>query len=270
MPLTLYKIHMKEFIAPNWHQILINQGLSDFETLWSLKLKPLDRPNTGRGRSGWSTVTLLPLECPDGREERFIVKRQQNHTSRTIRHPFRGVPTFEKEFYNILYYKRLGIPTIEPVYYAQRNSPDGIQAVLVTEYLKGYQSLNELETTWQEHGRPDRAELNRLIKAMASLIGKLHSKGLQHNSLYPKHLFIQQKGDKTRVRLIDLETTKQRPFGNWRRIRDLESLHRRARGWSRIDRLRFYKTYCDVECLDKNAKRLCLKILKRNKKKVGQ
>jgi len=259
---------MDEYIAPGWRKNLAEQGLSDFETLWSLKLKPLDRPNTGRSRGGWSAVTLLALKSPGGHEKCLIVKRQQNHTSRTIRHPFRGVPTFEKEFRNILYYKRLGIPTIEPIYFARRNSPDGIQAVLVTEYLEGYQPLNELETTWQKYGRPDRAELNRLIKAMASLIGKLHSKGLQHNSLYPKHLFIQQKGDKTRVRLIDLETTKQRPIGNWRRIRDLESLHRRARGWSRIDRLRFYKTYCNVERLDKNAKRLCLKILKRNKKKL--
>jgi len=230
---------MKEFIAPKWHQILIDQGLADFDALWNLALKPLDRPNTGRSRSGWSTVTLLPLEFPDGREERLIVKRQQNHTSRTIRHPFRGVPTFEKEFYNIQHYRQLGIPTIESVYYARRNSPDGIQAVLVTEYLEGYRSLNELVTTWREHGRPNRVELNSLIKAVASLIGKLHSKGLQHNSLYPKHLFIHQEGDKTRVKLIDLETTKRRPFGNWRRIRDLESLHRRARGWSRIDRLRF-------------------------------
>jgi len=261
---------MDNYISPKWHQILAEKGLSDFDALWNLQLKLLDRPNTGRGSGGWSAVTLLTLELPGGREKRLIVKRQQNHTSRTVRHPFRGVPTFEKEFYNIQHYKRLGIPTIEPVYYAQRNSPDGTQAVLVTEYLEGYQPLNELETTWQEHGRLDRAELNRLIKAMASLIGKLHSKGLQHNSLYPKHLFIQQEGDKTRVKLIDLETTKRRPFGNWRRIRDLESLHRRARGWSRIDRLRFYKTYCDVECLDKNAKRLCRQIIRHNRKKLRQ
>ena len=261
---------MKDFISPKWQRILAEKSLSDFGALWSLQLKSLDRPNTGRGSGGWSAVTLLTLELPDGHKKRLIIKRQQSHKSRTIRHPFCGVPTFEKEFRNILYYNRLGIPTIEPVYFARRNSPDGIQAVLVTEYLEGYRSLAELETIWQEHGQPNRVELNRLIKAVATLVGKLHSKGLQHNSLYPKHLFIQQGGDKTQVRLIDLETTKRRPFGNWRRIRDLESLHRRARGWSRIDRLRFYKTYCDTECLGKDAKRLCRQINKRKKNKLGK
>jgi len=255
-----------EFIASKWHQILAEKGLSGFDDFWRLNLKLLDKPNTGRGLGGWSAVALLTLKLSGGHEKRLIVKRQQNHTSHTIRHPFRGIPTFEKEFQNILYYKQLGIPTLEPVYFARRNSPDGIRAVLVTEYLEGYQSVAELINSWQGHGQPDRVERNRLIHAIASLIGKLHSKGLQHNSLYPKHLFIRQKGDKTQVRLIDLETTKKRPIGNWRRIRDLESLHRHAKEWSRTDRLRFFLTYCGTDHLDKNARRLCLKILKRDKK----
>jgi len=259
---------MDEYISPKWHQILTEKGLSDFDSLWSLQLKPLDKPNTGRGLGGWSAVALLKLQLPDGHEKRLIIKRQQNHTSFTVRHPIRGVPTFEKEFRNILHYKRLGIPTIEPVYFARRNSPDGIQAILVTEYLEGYISLADLETTWQEHGKPDRVELNTLIQAVASLIGKLHLHGLQHNSLYPKHLFIQHDKNQIRVILIDLETTKRFPIGNWRRIRDLEKLHRHAKKWSRNDRLRFFLAYCGIERLDKTAKRLCRQILRRNKIKL--
>lgn len=260
---------MDEYIAAKWLQILSEKGLSDFDALWSLQLEPLDRPNTGRGSGGWSSVSLLTFALPNGHEKRLIMKRQQSHKTRTVRHPFCGVPTFEKEFRNILHYKKLGIPTIEPVYFARRNSPDGTRAVLITEYLEGYRSLAELATIWQEHGQPDRSERNRLIKALASLIAKLHSKGLQHNSLYPKHLFIQQGVENADVKLIDLETTKRRPFGNWRRIRDLESLLRRSRGWSRSDRLRFYKTYCDIECLGENAKRLCGQINKRHRDKQG-
>ncbi len=124
---------MEQFIAQKWRRIFAEQGLSEFDALWKLKLKSLDKPNEHQG--GWSEVFLLPVELTSGHEKRFIIKRQQGYTSLTIRHPFQGVPTVEKEFHNILHYKRLGIPTIEPVYYARRNSSAGIQAVLITEYL---------------------------------------------------------------------------------------------------------------------------------------
>ncbi len=259
---------MNEFIAPEWRQILTDQGLADFNTLWRLELEPLDIPNTERG--GWSTVSILTRKVSDGIEKRLIVKRQQKHTSFSFLHPFRGIPTFEKELYNILRYKQLGIPTIEPVYYSRRNSTNGPQAVLVTEYLDGYVSLNELVTTWQEHGQPNRFERIRVIKAVASLLRKLHSKDLQHNCFYPKHLFIKKENDKIRVKLIDLEKTKRRPFGNGRKVRDLESLHRHSQGWSSADRLRFIKEYCNIGRMDKNAKRLCRQIMRRNKKKLRQ
>jgi len=259
---------MDEYTAPGWRQNLAEQGLSDFDALWHLELKPLGLPNKGRG--GWSTVGILTLKMPDGIDKRLIIKRQQGYTSFTVLHPFRGVPTFEKEFLNILRYKRLGIPTIEPVYYSKRHNSNGLQAVLVTEYLDGYVSLDELVSTWQGNGQASRIEHNRVIKAIASLLGKLHSKGLQHNCFYPKHLFIRIENDEIRVKLIDLENTRWRPFGNGRRIRDLESLFRRAKGWSDTDRLRFFKDYCDIEHIDKNTSRLCRQIIKRNKKKLGQ
>jgi hypothetical protein len=259
---------MDEYIAPGWRQNLTEQGLCNFNALWRLELKPLDLPNEDRG--GWSVVSLLVLKSTDGQKRRLIIKRQQGHTSHTLRHPFRGVPTFETEFYNILRYTRLGIPTIEPVYYSRRNSPSGLQAVLVTEYLDGYVSLNELGTTWQDQGQPNNGERIRVIKAIASILSKLHSKGLQHNCVYPKHLFIRKEKYDIQVRLIDLENTRWRPFGNGRRIRDLESLFRHAKGWSNTDRLRFFKDYCDIEHIDKNTSRLCRQIIKRNKRKLGQ
>ena len=257
---------MKQFIAEKWRQILKEQGLADFEALWNLQLKALDIPNEDRG--GWSEVSLLPLELPDGHKNRLIIKRQQGHTSFSIRHPFRGIPTFEKEFYNILRCKKLDIPTIEPVYFARRRSPDGLQAVLITEYLEKYTTLKELENTWKKKGHPDNTERNSVITAVASLVNKLHTKGLQHNCLYPKHLFILQEEGKTNIRLIDLENTRWRPFGNGRKVRDLETLYRRTMEWSRTDRLRFFKAYCGVESLDANVERLCRQILRRNEKKM--
>ncbi|MBW1707641.1 MAG: lipopolysaccharide kinase [Deltaproteobacteria bacterium] len=258
---------MKKFIAPQWHKIFTRQGL-DFDALWRMDLKPLDEPNVGRGRGGWSSVSRLSLQLSDGNEKRLILKRQKNHFSHTLCHPFRGIPTFEKEISSILRYKRLGIPALEPVFYERRSNSQGIQAILITEYLEGYMPLDELVSSYQEQGWPERAWRNRLIKALASPVRKLHEKGFQHNCLYPRHLFIRQKGQEIRVRVIDLEKNKWRPLSNKRRIRDLESLHRRTGGFSRSDRLRFLNAYCGVKRLDKNARRLCRQIIRQNRKKM--
>ncbi len=259
---------MNEFIAPGWRKILNEQGL-DFDALWTLDLEPLDEPNTGRGQEGWSFVSSMPLQLPDGNRKHLILKRQQNHFSRSLLHPFRGVPTFQKEMSSILRYKKLRIPALEPVFFATRHTAEGLQAVLITEHLKGYTPLDVLVSTWQDQGFPSLAERHRLIKAIAAVVCRLHEKGQQHNCLYPRHLLIRQTGETIEVKLIDLEKSKRRPFGNKRRVRDLESLHRRAEGWSTTDRLRFLKAYCATDRLDENARALFQKILKRNRKKRG-
>ena len=259
---------MKKFITPQWHKIFTQLGLN-FDSLWRMELEPLDEPNVGRGRAGWSSVSCLPVELQDGHEKRLILKRQKNHFSRSFSHPLRGIPTFQKEISNILRYKRFGIPTLEPVFYEHRYDSDGMQAILVTEYLEGYTPLDELVGSYQEKGWPERAFRNRLIEALASPVRNLHEKGFQHNCLYPRHLFVKESGDEIRVRVIDLEKNKWRPLGNKRRVRDLESLHRRTEGFTRSDRLRFLNAYCGIERLDQDAQRLCRKIIKQNRKKTG-
>ncbi len=253
---------IKEFIAPEWRQILVKQGLDGFDTLWRLKSEPLDEPN--KRRDGWSEATSWLIELSGGSQKRLILKRQQNYTSRTPFHPFRGIPTFKKEFINIMIFKRLGLPTIEPVYYAQRNIAGGLQAILITEHLEGYTSLDKLADIRLQYGQPNSFERNRIITAIASLMHKVHLQGMQHNHLYPKHIFIRQISDEIHVRLIDLEGSKWRPLGDGRRVRDLESLHRRSKGWNRGDRLRFLKAYCNIQQIDGKTKKLYRKIAKRN------
>ncbi len=259
---------MKKFITPQWLKIFTQQDLN-FDSLWRMDLEPLDEPNVGRGREGWSSVSCLSLQLSDGHEKRLILKRQKNHFSRTLCHPFRGIPTFEKEISNILRYKRLGIPTLEPVFYEVRYGSNGIQAILITEYLEGYSPLDELLGSYQKQGWPERAVRNRLIEALASPVRMLHEKGFQHNCLYPRHLFISQTDREIMVRVIDLEKNKWRPLGNKRRVRDLESLHRRTGGFTRSDRLRFLNAYFGINRLDNGARRLCRKIIRQNRKKTG-
>ena len=237
--------------------------------MWHVQADHLDKPNTRRKRSGWSVAALLTLPLVGGKKKRLILKRQQNYFSRSLRHPFRGAPTFEKEFSNLLRCKRLGISVPEPVYYAKRQVTEGIQVILITEYLEQYTPLDKLESVRQKQGRSGRAERNKLIDAIANLARTLHQHSMAHNCLYPKHFFIQQLDDKMQVCSIDLEKSKWSPFGNRRRIRDLETLYRRSKGWTHTDRLRFLNTYHGLEHLDKKAKHLCRQIFERNEKKSG-
>lgn len=68
-----------------------------FDRLWSLPKNWFDTPNEARG--GWSGVTRTELDTRKGKTKVFV-KRQQNYTSRTWRHPFRGISTFQKELDN--------------------------------------------------------------------------------------------------------------------------------------------------------------------------
>jgi hypothetical protein len=74
--------------------------LADFEALWSVSTDWHEAPNERRG--GWSGVSRHVLA--DG--SAIFLKRQENHLCRTLRHPIRGIPTFYREYRNILRLQR--------------------------------------------------------------------------------------------------------------------------------------------------------------------
>lgn len=257
---------MKQFVSPRWTNTLAEHGLTDFDFLWGLDVGLLDSPNTGRGRDGWSSVGLLRLDQPGGREKRLILKRQHNYVIRTLSHPFRGIPTLRNEAQSILQFNKLGIPAMELVLYAERRESDGVKAILLTEFLSGYESLERLYAVWQKQGWPKGIERHSLIRSVAQLIKMMHAKGMRHNSLYPKHVFVRNDGIAFSVKLIDLEKVRWSPIGNAKSIRDLDSLNRHAPGWSRADRLRFFKSYCQTDRFHGKEKRLYKKIAGRSQK----
>lgn len=258
---------MKVFVSSKWKALLTREGV-DFEYLWGLRLATFDEPNTGRGPNGWSKASLFILPATGEQGPRLILKRQQNHFTRTWRHPVRGIPTLEKEFLNSLAYKRLGIPAIEPVYYAARRKGDAVQAILVTEFLEGYVSLERLAVRWAASGGMPAALRRRLIAAVARTVGKLHDCGFEHNCLTAKHVFVRSTGDGFEVRFIDLEKSRRRPVGEHRRLRDLETLLRRSQGWTRTDALRFLKAYFGGPRLEPEAVALCRRIARRTRMKT--
>lgn len=250
---------MLDYLATGWSKILEHNGLGNFDALWNLKAEWFEPPNERRG--GWSGVVRLELRLPDGGSEGVFLKRQENHRRRTLRHPF-GEPTFAGEMQNILRLQRAEVPTLEPVYYAQRKVNGRWRAILMTRELKDFRPLNWWLEQWQATGwatsRPIR---QAVLKEAAWVIRRLHKDaGLVHNALHPKHLFVKVSDErgvpKAEARLIDLE--KMRPAMTSMRAarRDLDSFNRRCLPLSLADRMRFLACYLGTRHLSSEGRGL--------------
>lgn len=244
------------FIAINARELLAQHGLDNFAALWALPLDPVDEPNTNRG--GWSEVYRLELKDEQGMTQAFYVKRQENHLTRTLAHPF-GEPTFAREFRAIQTYMRLGVPVLEPVFFARRRQPSGAQAIIITRALDEYSPLEDWLQRWDSLGRRER---DQLIHTAAALVRTLHNTGYVHNCLYPKHIFL-EGGAEGRARLIDLEKTRRAVLGRRDYVRDLETLQRRSHSPSRSERLRFLLSYLGIKKVNEEARQWITAVLVR-------
>lgn len=233
--LSYGKTGMREYIDPAWVRVL--QGRRDvFESLWGDTGDWVEQPNQARG--GWSGVARRSLADPNGRRVPVFVKRQVNHVYRDWRHPLRGRPTFEREIRNILALMAIDIPVLKPVYFGMRRNRGGQEAILVTEELVGYTSLETLQDAWATNQVGRREEKRAVTAALAPIIRRLNDARFQHGCLYPKHVFVRfdRPGRTAEVRLIDLEKARHRRHPDAARRRDLGSLNRHSRGSAtRID-----------------------------------
>jgi hypothetical protein len=234
---------MADFSDERWRGLLEHNGLSDFAALWNLQVEWFEPPNQGRG--GWSGVARIELQGADGSKQAFFLKRQENHTRRTLLHPT-GEPTFAVELRNILRLTKAGVPTVDVVYYGQRRMESGWRAILISRELDGFLPLGELTQQWWQVGWSQSMHKRReLIPVVADVVHRLHACKLVHRALYPKHIFVRfPEHGKPQVRLLDLEKMRWAIFlPQWNMRRELDSLNRRARHWSRTDRMRFLHYY---------------------------
>lgn len=223
---------MSDFIAAEDRAVLEGHGLASFEALWALQLEAVDEPNTERG--GWSSVYRLELG-----DKAFYLKRQSNHLTRSLRHPF-GEPTFTREFRNIQAYRRLGIPALQAAFFAERRVPGERRAILLTRALDGWQDLDYWLQGWADVPAATR---QAILRACGELARRLHDAGQMHGCFYPKHIFLKADGDGFAAQLIDLEKTRPLLFGQRDRIKDLEPLLRRAAVWSEAEVRELLATY---------------------------
>ncbi|MBK6908691.1 MAG: hypothetical protein IPH08_16975 [Rhodocyclaceae bacterium] len=255
----------EDFVAPEWDERLAANGLGSFDALWALDAGWFEPPNKRRG--GWSGVSRYELSLADGSTEGVFIKRQENHQTRSWRHPLRGIPTFERELRLIRLYQEAGIPTLEPLFYGARQVDGNARAILVTRELAGFRPMGDLVPEWLEHGAPPRRERYAYLAAVAAVLARIHAAGIVHNCFFPKHVFVRHASDgQVEVRIIDLEKSRRRPQALCR-ARDLFALIRHAQWWQVRDRLFFLRAYLGERHLSADGKRLWRELHERGRKK---
>lgn len=254
---------MPEYFNPDYREYLEFNRLHGFDALWDYRADWYEEPNNRRG--GWSGVGRLVLAAPDHEGGGFFLKRQQGHQRRTFRRPVKGEPTFRREFDMLRYLHEKGVNAPTPVYYGQQRRDGNVAAVLMTAELAGYLSFEDVSARIFDVGKIALKERKRLIKALAFFVRDLHAAGVQHRSLYPKHLFVQWPlGENPQFAVIDLEKSRWQKFAYKRTLNDLAALNRHLQHWGDSAKKYFFYQYLGVRRLSLWHKFLGLMILRRS------
>lgn len=164
-------------------------------------------------------------------------KRQTGHLYRSVLHPL-GRPTILRELQCYRALARLGIRVPELVFAGARKQDGGWQALLVTEALTGFVSLEQWYAGQGTEPR-DRSRSQPMLRELAVTLARLHLAGWQHGCCYPKHIFIktvpdaQEPAPQVDIALLDLEKSRWRLRTRDASRRDLGQLcrHRGDMPW---------------------------------------
>ncbi len=214
------KYHL--FADNNTEQLFKLNNLASFSELWELQAEWFEEPN--QRRNGWSGVIKYTLKDAQGTEIPVFIKRQQNHNHKTLLHPLKGVPTFRREYFNILRLQKKSVPTIEPLYYGEQHINGDAQSILITRSLEGYISFEELFTLDE---LPPADIMHKIMQTAGQTVRMMHNANYRHGALFPKHFFTRYSETEVDVRLIDLEKLKWLPFKSRLSFNDLSRVIRR-------------------------------------------
>ena len=178
---------------------------SSFERWWQCRgawVEPLNKR-----RDGESGVQLLQPRNPS--HPTLYSKRQTGHLYRSLRHPL-GRPTIMRELHAYQAFAELGVSVPKLVYGSARKHQGQWQALLITQALTGFISLEQ----WYEAERsPEHSAC--MINALAGALACMHKGRWQHGCCYAKHLFIRIEHDESgspraEIALLDLEKSRRR------------------------------------------------------------
>lgn len=250
----------EQFASDSLREIFTDHQLGSFEALWTLELPWFEAPN--HRRNGWSGVVTHTLQQADGQPLNLFIKRQQNHNTKSVRHPIDGEPTFHREFRNIKRLRVCQIPSLEALYYGERKIGDEHQAILITRALDGYLPIQEFYPSCQN-------DPSALLQAIAKLVIKLHAASLAHYCLYPCHIFATRDAQgEIKLRLIDLEKLRRSFSPAWRIKKDFGTFIRRSGFMGRSSMVKLLDAYTElsphITTGDKTYQKLIHKIDQQN------
>ncbi len=181
------------------------------------------------------------LHAPDGQV--LYSKRQINHFHRDLVHPF-GEPTILHEMKAMRALDQLGIRVPKVVFSAARKTETEWQALLITESLEGFISLEE----W--YGQPASPELRQqLIQQLANTVGRMHRAGWEHGRLYPKNIFVKVSGErekKVEIALLGLAKSCHRLTAHSASLHDFEQFKQHRKPMPDEDWKAFASAYREV------------------------
>lgn len=180
----------------------------------------VEEPNERRG--GLSGVKRILAS--DGRQ--LYRKQQSGHLYRSWLHPF-GYPTAMRERDALVHSQSLGVPVPRLIFAACRKRQGDWQAVLVTEALAGFQSLEDCYLHQRELAWGEAMHL-RLLREVGRVLGRLNRGKRQHGCLYLKHIFVRVRENGVDVALIDLEKSRTRLTRRRASRHDLRQIARRS------------------------------------------
>tara|TARA_R110001599_G_scaffold42551_17_gene128222 strand:+ start:250 stop:972 length:723 start_codon:yes stop_codon:yes gene_type:complete len=201
---------------------------SGFERWWSMEGEWVEEQNQRRG--GESGVKLLPPLKPG--QPPLYSKRQVGHLFRSLRHPF-GLPTVLREEQALIACEQLGVTVPKRVFCAARKQQGRWQALLITEELRGFVSLDQ----WYAEHAPKLDEHGRkaVLRRLALVLQRLHRGRRQHGCLYSKHVYIRLTAEVPEVALLDLEKSRIRLLRSKAINHDLSQLRRHRGGMPEAD-----------------------------------
>ncbi|WP_438767584.1 lipopolysaccharide kinase InaA family protein [Kushneria sp. TE3] len=192
----------------------------DFDFWWQAPGEWVEPPNERKG--GLSGVRFV---SPDPGGPAYYVKIQHGHLFHSLRYPL-GRPTTVREWQGLKRCQALGVNAPPPVFFKARKSGQGWQAVMVTEALLGYQSLQAMLKA-DAHVPDQRVTI---FTALANNLVRLHRSNYKHGHLYPKEVLVRLDEDGSgSTALVDLEKCQRRPSKRLAAMRDLTRLFGDAR-----------------------------------------
>ncbi|GHU06406.1 LPS kinase [Betaproteobacteria bacterium] len=217
----------------------MNGAPEEFDRWWNSSGQWVEPANQRRG--GESGVCLLQQE--DGHPPLYC-KRQTGHIYRTLCHPF-GRPTILRELRAYRALASLGVKTPTVVYCAARKQQGQWQALLVTEALQGFISLEQ----WYDSGQHANTRLNQaVLRQVSASLTRMHRGRWQQSCCYPKHIFVKARENENgvpevEIALLDLEKGRRRLCAKDAARHDLDQLGRRRGNMPEADLLFIRQAY---------------------------